>query len=81
MWSDSRFCNDCPICLKSVLFEIISQIDINQTRINQILLGKKYKSLMTGNQLNHAVKNTVKESGIFALIDFEIDYRLHDYLP
>ena len=35
---------------------------------------------MTGNQLNHAVKNTVKESGIFALIDFEIDYRLHDYL-
>ena len=29
---------------------------------------------MTGNQLNHAVKNAVKESGLFALIDFEIDY-------
>ena len=79
MWSDSRFRNYGSICLKWLLFEILSKIDFNHTRINQILLGKKYKSVITGNQLNHAVKNPVKKSGIFILINSEIDYRLHNY--
>ena len=73
MWFDSRFRNSGSICLNKVLFEIISQIDTNGTRINKILLGRKYKSLITGNHLNHAVKNPVKKSGIYILIDFEID--------
>ena len=81
MWSDSRFRNYGSICLKWLLFEILSPIDINHTRINQILLGKKYKSLITGHHLNHVVKNPVKKSGFFVFINLEKDYRLHGYLP